>query len=69
MATKKESKVLERAKEDEDVFVLRAQDYTSAKTIVLWIAENIEEAPPEKLREALEVALKMQRYPNRRFPT
>ncbi len=69
MATKKESKTLERVKEDEDVFVLRAQDYTSAKTIVLWIAENIEDAPPEKMREALEVAIKMQRYPNRRYAT
>lgn len=43
----------------EPVFTLRGQDQSSPKTVAFWIQENIETAPAEKLRGALEIALKM----------
>lgn len=51
---------------DEPVFILRAQDFTSPKTIILWLAENIETLPEEKARRALEKALAMRDWNGRR---
>lgn len=50
----------------EQTFTLRAQDITSPKLICLWMAENIDTAPAEKLRHALEDALRMRIWPNRK---
>lgn len=49
-----------------ETFVLHAQDYSAPKTVVLWIAENIDTAPAEKLREALECALRMRAFKGRK---
>lgn len=52
----------DKAKDDEPVFVLRAQDLTSPAVICEWIKLNIETAPHDKLRQALESALEMGGY-------
>lgn len=63
----KDAQVFVRAKQkDEQTFILRAQDLTAPKLVVLWIAENIESAPDEKLREAFERALLMRKCDHRK---
>jgi hypothetical protein len=47
-------------------FTLVAQDRTSPRTIAFWILENIETAPPQKLFDALEDALTMRKWPERK---
>jgi hypothetical protein len=51
----------------EQTFTLRAQDRSSARTVAFWILENIETAPEEKLRHALEDAFRMRRWPTRKL--
>lgn len=52
----------DKAGPDEPLFVLRAQDLSSPKIVAEWIKQNIETAPHQKLRDALEVALSMSSY-------
>ena len=63
MATKKTSTTLQKACDDEEIFVLRAQDSSAPRTVILWIADNLQ-ASDEKLRDAFECALKMRKHPN-----
>ena len=51
----------------QETFTLVAQDRTSPRTILFWIGENFETAPPEKLREAFERALRMREFPERKW--
>lgn len=51
----------------EQLFTLRAQDMTAPSTICWWILQNIATAPEEKLRHALEDALRARRWPNRKM--
>jgi len=53
----------------EQLFTLRSQDQTMPRTICFWITENIETAEPDKLRHALEDALRARAWPNRKMPT
>lgn len=57
---------MSRAKPDEPVFVLRAQDESAPAVVAAWICYNINTAPAGKLREALECAIAMRQYPNRK---
>ena len=43
----------------EQTFTLVAQDITSPETVCFWIMRNIETAPEDKLRHALDDALRM----------
>jgi hypothetical protein len=43
------------------VFTLVEQDFTTPRTILFWMTENIETAPDSKLRSALEHALAFRR--------
>jgi hypothetical protein len=52
--------------EDEEVFVLRAQDVTAPMTIMFWIQANLETAPPKKLRDAFDCARRMMKYEARK---
>jgi hypothetical protein len=52
----------------EQTFTLRAQDQTSPAVIAEWIKLNIETAPADKLRDALEECLKMRQHSPRRMP-
>ena len=68
MATKQNYPLLEKAADNEELFVLRAQDQSAPQTVALWIAANItnSECPDDKLREALDCALRMRRWAMRR---
>lgn len=78
MATKKlketpfscgDYKCFEKGKANgEQLFTLRAQDRSTPRTIAFWILENIETCPEEKLRHALEDALRARKWPNRKNP-
>jgi hypothetical protein len=60
MSTKREGvPCYDKAKENEELFCLRAQDVTAPAAIVAWIGLNITSAPSAKLRDALECALRM----------
>ena len=60
-------KCFERARErGQNTFTLVAQDKSAARVICEWIKENIETCPPDKLRVALEDAIAMRDYPNRK---
>lgn len=52
----------------EQLFTLRSQDKTMPRVIVYWILENIETASEEKLRHALDDALRARRWPKRKYP-
>jgi hypothetical protein len=47
-------------------FTLVGQDKSAPRVICEWISQNIETAPPEKLREALEKAIIMRTQWGRR---
>lgn len=53
---------LNKAKDDEMLFVLRAQDKSAPQVVLHWIAKNFDTCPDDKLREALECALEMKKF-------
>ena len=59
---------LNKADSDEPLFILRAQDFTSPKVILHWIAKNFENCSKEKLYHAFECALQMKDYKPRKLP-
>jgi hypothetical protein len=60
--------VLEKAQaRGDETFTLVGRDQTSPKVICEWIKLNIETCPEDKLREALERAIKMRNIPSRRY--
>lgn len=61
MGYKKTDPCLQKAHADEKLFVLMARDVTSPKVIMEWIKENLGAQPEDKLREAFECALEMQK--------
>lgn len=52
-----------KAKDDEMLFVLRAQDISAPYAIIEWIKCNFHTCPEVKLREAFECALEMKKHP------
>ena len=50
----------------EQLFILRSQDETMPECIAYWILKNVETASEEKLRHALEDALRARKWPHRR---
>lgn len=52
----------------EQLFTLRSQDMTMPRTICFWIMENINSCSEDKLRHALEDALRARKWPNRKMP-
>ncbi len=63
-----DTKVYAKAKNrGQETFTLVEQDRTSPRTILFWIGENFETAPPEKLRDAFERALRMREFPERKW--
>lgn len=59
---------LNKAADDEMLFVLRAQDKSAPKVVLHWIAKNFDTASEEKIREAFECAIEMKKYPNKKNP-
>ena len=70
MATKSMDTCLQKAADDEPIFVLRAQDITAPAIVRMW-AEMQKLHPiraEEKIREALALADRMEQWPTRKFP-
>ena len=61
-ASKHDSVCLNKAKDNEPVFVLLGRDATSPKTVLAWIADNVDRQPVVKLRHAFECAMIMIEY-------
>jgi hypothetical protein len=63
-----DQKCYEKAKEKgEPTFTLRAQDATSPYVICDWIKANISTCPAEKLKEALDAAIEMRDWPDKKL--
>jgi len=62
------STALNKVADDEEVFALRGRDLAAPQTVCFWICQNIinDECGDEKLRGALESALRMRRHQLRR---
>ena len=54
-----------KAGEEEELFILRGRDNSSPKIVLQWIIENLH-CSDGKLREAFEIALRMNNAINRR---
>lgn len=59
---------LNKAKDNEMLFVLRGQDMTSPQVILEWIKVNFNHLPEDKLNEAFNCALKMKETKGRKMP-
>jgi hypothetical protein len=69
MATKHNSVTLVKARDDEPIFVLRAQDMLAPALVRRW-ADEAERAgcPAVKVIEARTIADAMERWPTRKLP-
>lgn len=68
MATKNEGvPCYDKAAPDEPLFVIRAQDLTGPATIRHWLQLN-PQLSSATYNAALEVALAMEKWPNRKMP-
>ena len=61
MATKHNNLTLKKVGDHEEIFVLRAQDASAPRSVILWIADNLH-ASDDKLRDAFECALRMRKH-------
>jgi hypothetical protein len=61
MGYKKTDKCIEKAYDDERLFVLMARDPQAPEVIIKWIAHSLGNQPDNKIREALECAIEMQK--------
>lgn len=59
MAYKKTDKYINKAFDEERLFVLMARDTTAPMAICEWIKFNLATQPPDKLHEALDAAIEM----------
>jgi len=61
---------LNKAGDDEMLFILRGQDVSSPKVVLYWMQENIHLATlnPEKYREAFECLMTMANTQGRKSP-
>jgi hypothetical protein len=51
----------------EKTFTLIERDPTTVETIAYWILKNIQTASPEKLHNALDIAIGMRDFPNKQL--
>lgn len=59
MGYKSDDKCIQKAYNDERLFVLMTRDPSAPGVVVEWIKRNIDVQPPEKLHEALDCAIEM----------
>jgi hypothetical protein len=63
------STCLQKAGDDEPIFVLRAQDKLAPEIVHLWVnVAKIVGVNPTKIAEAEQIALAMARWPKRKLP-
>jgi hypothetical protein len=69
MATKSTDTCLQKAAEDEPIFVLRAQDRLAPEIVRQWADRAREFGCPEpKVQEAYSLAARMEQWHTRKFP-
>ncbi len=68
MAIKPTDPIIAKPGDDEQIFILRAQDITAPKIVMEWIAENFFNVSDQKLRDAIECALRMKAYEHKKIP-
>lgn len=69
MATKHTDTCLQKAGDDEPIFVLRAQDKLAAKTVRYWATlAAVYGVSDEKCLEARALAERMEQWPDRKYP-
>lgn len=69
MANKHDSTCLQKAGDDEPIFVLRAQDKFAPLLVRLWAGWCRQHGCPEgKAAEAENVAAAMEKWPQRKYP-
>lgn len=59
---------LGKAKDDEMLFIFRAQDITAPVAILEWMKINFRTLPEAKLREAFECIMEMRKHQNSKTP-
>lgn len=59
---------LGKAKDDEMLFIFRAQDVTAPMAILEWMKINFNSLPEPKLREAFECIMEMRKHKNTKSP-
>lgn len=64
--TKHDNPCLLKAQDDEPIWVLRGQDQSGPKHVLMWIADNINTISEEKARAAFENAMRMRSYHTRK---
>lgn len=64
MGYKYDDRCLNKAFDEEQLFVLLTRDKNAPATVINWIANSIHDQPEEKLREAFECAMQMKREHN-----
>ncbi len=61
MSNKNSNTCIQKALDDESLFVLMARDVTAPLVILEWIKLNLGKQPEEKLMEAFNLAMEMHR--------
>lgn len=64
VATRSQDKVLARVKEDEPIFVLRANDEDMYELTLIWLSKN-PQIPWERKLEVLDIAQQSLKWPTR----
>lgn len=65
----REDSCLNRAADDEPLFVLRARDLLAVDLVRVWVLRAHEKGVnPEKIREAREIAEQFAAWPDKRLP-
>lgn len=59
---------LAKAKDDEMLFIFRAQDVTAPLAVLEWMKINFHNLPEAKLREAFECIMEMRKHKNTKSP-
>lgn len=65
---KTDNPTLDKCAVDEPIFVLRGRDASAVRTIMHWLAINIDSISEDKARAAFEHAMLMKRYTNTKVP-
>ncbi len=62
MAIKPTDPIIAKPGDDEQIFILRAQDITAPKMVMEWVAENFFNVSDQKPRDAFGCAFRMKAY-------
>ncbi len=62
MSLKSTCKTLKKVGDEEEIFVLRAQDDSAPHAIMQWLIYNFGHLSDERAREAFECALRMRKH-------